>query len=121
MLLLLTLLKPESIKSLMLSPCINKYIDNPKIKTLATASTWLGNDETHYVRKHEDYNIEHLKVFISSVAAFIESDPCLRKSNSSTQCPEIIDSFIALISCSTRGAHASRSISAKKFPSKSQY
>lgn len=88
MLLLLILLKPESIKSLMLSPCINKYIDNPKIKALATASTWLGNDETHYVRKHEDYNIEHLKVFISSVAAFIESDLAYAKATALLNAPK---------------------------------
>lgn len=78
----------ESIKSLMLSPCINKYIDNPKIKALATASTWLGNDETHYVRKHEDYNIEHLKVFISSVAAFIESDLAYAKATALLNAPK---------------------------------
>ncbi len=78
----------ESIKSLMLSPCINKYIDNPKIKALATASTWIGNDETHYVRKHEDYNIEHLKVFISSVAAFIESDLAYAKATALLNAPK---------------------------------
>ena len=57
-----------------LSPCINTYIDNPRIKTLATASAWIGNDETHYVRKHEDYNLEHLKIFISATVSFINSE-----------------------------------------------
>ena len=64
----------EKIKNMALSPCINTYIDNPRIKTLATASDWIGNDETHYVRKHEDYNLEHLKIFISATVSFINSE-----------------------------------------------
>ena len=64
----------EKIKNMALSPCINTYIDNPRIKTLATASAWIGNDETHYVRKHEDYNLEHLKIFISATVSFINSE-----------------------------------------------
>lgn len=62
----------EKIKSQMLSPCINTYVENPKVKSLAIASTWIGNDETHYVRKHEDYNLENLKAFITAVVAAIE-------------------------------------------------
>lgn len=66
--------KKENIKRQMLSPCINDYIDNRRIKTLATASAWIGNDETHYIRKHEDYNIAHLKAFITAIVSFIESE-----------------------------------------------
>lgn len=61
----------EEIKKAALGPCINKYIQDDKIKALATASAWIGNDETHYVRKHEDYNVEHLKRFIKTIVAFI--------------------------------------------------
>ena len=66
--------KAETIASQMLSPCINEYIDNRRIKTLAIASAWIGNDETHYIRKNEDYNVEHLKSFISAIETFIDSD-----------------------------------------------
>ncbi len=66
----------EKIKSLALSPCINAYIDNPHIKALATASAWIGNDETHYVRKHENYNLAHLKAFIAAVVSCIDSEIC---------------------------------------------
>lgn len=63
----------ETIKDQQLSPCINNFIENENIKTLATASAWIGNDETHYVRKHEDYNLDHLKAFINSIVSFINS------------------------------------------------
>lgn len=61
----------EKIEVLTLSQCILDYIDNEKIKTLATASAWLGNDETHYIRKHQTYGVQDLKRFIKTVVAFI--------------------------------------------------
>ena len=64
----------DAIKSKMLSSCINDYIENKKIKSLAKASAWIGNDETHYVRKHKDYNLEHLKTFISAIVSYIDSE-----------------------------------------------
>lgn len=67
----------EEIKCISLSACISKYIDSPRLRTLATASAWIGNDETHYIRKHEDYNIEHLKIFIDSTVAFIYEEETL--------------------------------------------
>ena len=56
-------------------PRISEIITSPpKIKTLATASAWLGNDETHYCRKHKDYNIDHLKAFINAIVSYIDSE-----------------------------------------------
>lgn len=62
----------EQIESFPLSKCITDYIDNEKIKTLAKASAWLGNDETHYVRIHQNYKIQDLKRFIKATVAYIE-------------------------------------------------
>lgn len=65
---------PESkddIESSFLGKCIDTYIDNPKIKALAKASSWIGNDETHYVRRNSDYNVKDLKRFISAAVTFI--------------------------------------------------
>lgn len=62
----------ETIKRETLGNCIQNRIDNPKIQKLAKASAWIGNDETHYVRKHEDYDITHLKAFIQATVSFIE-------------------------------------------------
>lgn len=64
----------DDIKNQMLSPCIKNFIDNKKIKALATASAWIGNDETHYVRKHEDFRIDHLKAFIAAIVSYIDSE-----------------------------------------------
>ena len=61
----------EKIKSELLSQVITDYIDSDKIKNLAKASAWLGNDETHYVRKHEGKDVEDLKKFISATVAYI--------------------------------------------------
>lgn len=63
--------KSEDIKTMNLSSCIKTYIDADNIKTLATRSAWLGNDESHYVRKHESYNFQDMKKFIVAVAYFI--------------------------------------------------
>lgn len=61
----------ETIKKLMLSPCIQRYIDNPQIKTLVERSAWIGNDEAHYIRKQEDRDINDMKNFIKATVYFI--------------------------------------------------
>lgn len=64
--------KDEStIKTMPLSACINTYIDDTRIKTLAEKATWLGNDETHYLRKHTDRDINDMKKFIEAMVYFI--------------------------------------------------
>lgn len=64
----------SKIKKKLLGACINDHIDNKKIQTLAKASAWIGNDETHYERKHEDYDISHLKEFINAIVLHIGSE-----------------------------------------------
>lgn len=64
----------EIIKTKQLSPCINDHIDNKRIKALAKASAWIGNDETHYTRKHESYTTADLKSFITAMVTFIDSE-----------------------------------------------
>ena len=66
--------KESEIVSSFLGNCIADFIDNKKIKTLAKASAWLGNDETHYVRKHQNYNVQDLKRFIKATVAYIDSE-----------------------------------------------
>ncbi len=61
----------DSIKSMQLSQCISKYITDPNIKTLSERSSWLGNDEAHYVRKQEAYDINDMKQFIQATVYFI--------------------------------------------------
>lgn len=61
----------EEIKKMALAKCINKYIDNTQIKTLAERSAWIGNDEAHYIRKQEDRDINDMKKFIQATVYFI--------------------------------------------------
>jgi hypothetical protein len=75
--------KEENIKKKQLSPVIKEYIDNKKIKAIATGATWIGNDETHYTREWPDTDINDLKTLIAIVADYIDaeeqSDEILKK------------------------------------------
>lgn len=65
----------ENIKSIFLSVVISNYLDDfPKIQNLAKATAWIGNDETHYVRKHNDKDLNDLKAFLLASATFIAAD-----------------------------------------------
>lgn len=61
----------EEIKSKFLGRCIDENIENLQIKEIAKRATWLGNDETHYVRKWEDRDLKDLKILISITVHYI--------------------------------------------------
>lgn len=63
----------ETIKATQLSPCIKK-IDDRRIKEIAERATWLGNDETHYVRKWVGKDISDLKALIKLVVHYIDAE-----------------------------------------------
>lgn len=63
----------EKIRTEFLGASIKRIEDN-KIKILAERSTWIGNDETHYVKKHEDLDINNMKRFIRAILTYIESE-----------------------------------------------
>ena len=50
----------KAIRSKMLGRCIDEHIDDERLKSVAKRAAWLGNDETHYVKKWEDKDIEKL-------------------------------------------------------------
>lgn len=52
----------------------NRYNDFPKIQKLAELATWIGNDETHFVKKHTAIDIQDMKRFIRSASLFIAAD-----------------------------------------------
>lgn len=54
----------DTIKGVSLGACIHNYIDDARVKEVAERAVWIGNDETHYVRKWTDMDIEDLKVLI---------------------------------------------------------
>ena len=62
-----------TIATTFLGECITKYVDDPNLKACVQRAAWLGNDETHYVRKWESKDIDDLKVLIRLSANWIES------------------------------------------------
>jgi hypothetical protein len=65
--------KEEEIKKAKLGGTIKTYIKDEAVKSMATLATWLGNDETHYVRKWENKDIEDLKRLIRLTVNAIEN------------------------------------------------
>lgn len=64
----------EEIQKQPLSACIKNRITDHRIKTLAERATWIGNDETHYIRKHENLDVQDMKRFIHAMMAYIEAE-----------------------------------------------
>lgn len=64
----------EKIKKKLLMQCIEQDIDDAKIKAVASRATWLGNDETHYVRKWEEKDVHALCALIDLTIHWIESE-----------------------------------------------
>lgn len=53
---------------------VNEFIADPRIQTVAKRSLWLGNDETHYMRKWTDHDLSDLVTLIRLTANWIEID-----------------------------------------------
>ena len=68
----------EKIRSELLGAALNR-IENGQIYTLASRATWIGNDETHYIRKHEDSDVEQMKRFINAMVHYIDSELAFRE------------------------------------------
>lgn len=72
----------DTVTKMDLGNCVNKL--EGQIKTIAKASIWIGNDETHYFRKNPEYDIEDLKLFINTLIHFIEIDFAVNSANNLT-------------------------------------
>ena len=55
-----------------LAKCIKNYLDDSNLKKVVEAATWIGNDQTHYIQKHTDRNLDDLKIFINVALSYIE-------------------------------------------------
>jgi len=51
---------------------VKKFIVDPRIQTVATRALWIGNDETHYLRKWENHDIDDLITLIKLTIHWIE-------------------------------------------------
>ena len=64
----------ELIQKIPLAKCIDNHVDDVKIKAVAKRAVWLGNDETHYVRKWEEKDVQDLKGLIRLTILWIEKE-----------------------------------------------
>jgi hypothetical protein len=63
----------EEIKNMFLGKCIETYINDLNVKECAKRAAWLGNDETHYIKKWEDKDVNDLKTLIRLTVNWIEN------------------------------------------------
>ncbi|WP_243321389.1 hypothetical protein [Geothrix sp. SG200] len=66
--------KAAEIKTKFSGAVVNDYIPDPRIQAVAKRSLWLGNDETHYLRKWESHDIDDLVNLIKLTTNWIEID-----------------------------------------------
>tara|TARA_R110002051_G_scaffold219450_2_gene283488 strand:+ start:3267 stop:3905 length:639 start_codon:yes stop_codon:yes gene_type:complete len=64
----------EKILKMRLAGCIKEYVSDERIKTVVKRAVWLGNDETHYVKKWETKNLQDLKKLIELTVHWIEME-----------------------------------------------
>lgn len=64
----------KNIRDQLLGSCIENYVKTDKIKETAKRAAWLGNDETHFIRKWEDKDMKDLKDFIQLAVYWIEQE-----------------------------------------------
>ncbi len=64
----------KTIESKYLGPCIADHLSGTDVAKCATRAAWLGNDETHFVRKWTDKDLADLKILIELTVRCIETD-----------------------------------------------
>lgn len=64
--------KKEEIRQKPLGDVIKTFIDDSRIKSMAKRAAWLGNDETHYLRKWEGKELDELRILIELTVKWIE-------------------------------------------------
>ncbi|OTN76750.1 hypothetical protein A5886_001829 [Enterococcus sp. 8G7_MSG3316] len=52
-------------------------LENQRIKKLSKAISFLGNDETHYTRRHPEHDVESIKMFIKALLSDVENEMTL--------------------------------------------
>ncbi len=61
----------NDIEDMPLAKCVTKYILNPRISGIVERTVWLGNDQTHYKKKHIGKGIEDLKILLDLSVNYI--------------------------------------------------
>jgi hypothetical protein len=71
----------EKIKDMSVSSVIEKYITCSDLKEMAKRAIWLGNDETHIVRKWEEKDLDDLKKLIDITVITIKRNEQIKSYN----------------------------------------
>lgn len=66
--------KEEEIKKKKLGKCIKDDLQSPNVVAAAKRAVWLGNDETHYLRKWEGKDLQDLKKLVDLVVHWMEME-----------------------------------------------
>ena len=69
--------EPDVVEEIKVSPlarCIDTFVSDPNVKNVSKRAVWLGNDETHYVRKWEEKDVQDLKGLIRLTIRWIEQE-----------------------------------------------
>jgi hypothetical protein len=61
------------IEKKLLGQCIKEFIDDTNVKRIAERAAWLGNDETHYVRRWLTKDVQDLKKLVGLTVNAIEN------------------------------------------------
>ncbi|MFF5866814.1 hypothetical protein [Pseudomonas sp. NPDC012596] len=69
----------DDIKKRPIAQVIESFVTNENIKQCAKRAIWLGNDETHYVRKWVDKDIKDLKMLIQLTVNWIQQEVLTKK------------------------------------------
>lgn len=69
----------DAVKKKQLGKCISEDVLDANVKEVAKRATWLGNDETHYVRKWGDKDIHSLVSLIRLVIHWIEASETTKR------------------------------------------
>jgi hypothetical protein len=62
----------EAIEKAFSGNVVRDYISDPRIQAVAKRALWLGNDESHYLRKWTSHDIEDLITLIELAVRWIE-------------------------------------------------
>jgi hypothetical protein len=64
----------EKVEKAFLGIVINDFVNDTRIQSVSKRAVWLGNDETHYIRKWEGKNLDDLKKLIDLTVHWIEME-----------------------------------------------
>jgi hypothetical protein len=63
----------EKIESMRFGKCIDTYVTDQNVLQCAKRAAWLGNDETHYVRKWSDKDVSDLSLLVHLTQNWVEN------------------------------------------------